>query len=65
MNNSKLVVGCCVLAGAIQCAEGGGHHRPNRHAELSRVIFTSLERVIGDPAAAGTRALLARRMHPK
>jgi len=51
--------------GAIQCAEGGGHYRPNRHAELSRIIFTSLERVIGDPAAAGTRALLARRMHPK
>lgn len=51
--------------GAIQCAEGGGHFRPNRHAELSRVIFRSLERVICDPEAAGTRSLLARRMHPK
>ena len=52
-------------AGAIQCAEGGGHYRPNRHAELSRVIFTSLERVIGDPKAASPGALLARLMHPK
>jgi hypothetical protein len=34
-------------------------------AELSRLIFRSLERVVADPQAAGTRALLARRMHSR
>ena len=28
-----------VASGAIQCVESGGHHRPNRHAELSRLMF--------------------------
>lgn len=28
-----------LATGAIECVEGGGHHRPNRHAELSRMIF--------------------------
>ena len=34
-------------------------------AELSRLIFRSLERVVADPQAAGIRALLARRMHSR
>lgn len=34
-------------------------------AELSRLIFRSLERVVSDPQAAGVRALLARRMHSR
>lgn len=37
-----------INAGAIECVEDGGHHRPNRHAELSRAIFRSLEWVIAD-----------------
>ncbi len=38
---------------------------PPAAAELSRIIFQSLERVVSDPQAAGVRALLARRMNPK
>lgn len=34
-------------------------------AELSRLIFRSLERVASDSQAAGVRALLARRMHSR
>jgi hypothetical protein len=44
-------------------------HLPNHllacAAELSRLIFRSLERVVSDPQAAGIRALLARRMHSR
>ncbi|KAF9610090.1 hypothetical protein IFM89_019930 [Coptis chinensis] len=29
--------------GQIPCFEDGGHHRPNRHAEISRLIFRELE----------------------
>lgn len=47
------------------CAEGGGHHRPNRHAELAREIFRSLELVIADKNADPLNQLVARRMHPK
>ena len=28
-----------LATGAIPCVEGGGHHRPNRHAELARTMF--------------------------
>uniref|UniRef100_A0A803LZL4 CBM20 domain-containing protein n=1 Tax=Chenopodium quinoa TaxID=63459 RepID=A0A803LZL4_CHEQI len=31
--------------GQIPCFEDGGHHRPNRHAEISRLIFRELERI--------------------
>lgn len=27
--------------GAIQCVEGGGHHRPNRHGEISTLSCAS------------------------
>jgi hypothetical protein len=30
-------------SGAIRCAEGGGHHRPCRHAELAKSIFYNVE----------------------
>ena len=36
-----------ISTGAIPCVEGGGHYRPNRHAELARDMFKALERVIG------------------
>lgn len=54
-----------ISTGAIMCAEGGGHHRPNRHAELAREIFRSLELVIADKSADPLDQLVARRMHPK
>lgn len=54
-----------ISTGAIPCVEGGGHFRPNRHAELSKIIFRSLEWVIGDETASKEAALIARRMHTK
>ena len=54
-----------ISTGAIPCVEGGGHFRPNRHAELAKIIFRSLEWVIGDENASKEAALVARRMHTK
>ena len=34
-----------INTGQIPCFEDGGHHRPNRHAEISRHIFRELERI--------------------
>ncbi|GAB4819879.1 hypothetical protein N2152v2_006925 [Parachlorella kessleri] len=65
-----------ISTGAIPCVESGGHQRPNRHAELSRLMFRSLEWVIedaGKPGGSGdsdsnSRAavgLVARRLHTR
>lgn len=35
-----------INTGQIPCFEDGGHHRPRRHAEISRLIFRELERVL-------------------
>lgn len=51
--------------GTLACAESGGHHRPNRHAELARSMFRSLEWVLaegGKDGEAQALALLARRL---
>lgn len=34
-----------INTGQIPCFEDGGHHRPNRHAEISRLIFRELEHI--------------------
>ncbi|KAK9092585.1 hypothetical protein Syun_027496 [Stephania yunnanensis] len=34
-----------INTGQIPCFEGGGHHRPNRHAEISRLIFQKKAKV--------------------
>lgn len=34
-----------INTGQIPCFEDGGHHRPNRHAEISRLIFRGLEQI--------------------
>ena len=34
-----------INTGQIPCFEDGGHHRPNRHAEISRLIFRELENI--------------------
>lgn len=54
-----------ISTGAIPCVEGGGHFRPNRHAELSKIIFRSLEWVIGEDSSSRAAALVARKMHTK
>lgn len=59
-----------VNSGAIPCAEGGGHHRPNHHARTAQAIFRSLEWAIEEDrprgpreaAAPRLRTLLARRL---
>ena len=40
-----------ISTGAIECVEGGGHYRPNKHAELARDIFRALERMLGERGA--------------
>ncbi|KAL4419085.1 hypothetical protein ABPG77_010024, partial [Micractinium sp. CCAP 211/92] len=55
-----------LATGAIECVEGGGHHRPNRHAELSRMIFRSLEWVIGEQGPQSPiTALIGRRLQSR
>ncbi|KAL4852989.1 Phosphoglucan [Chlorella vulgaris] len=55
-----------VATGALPCVEGGGHHRPNRHAELARSIFRSLEWVIGERGPSNPEvALVGRRLQSR
>ena len=54
-----------ISTGAIECVEGGGHYRPNKHAELSRDIFKALERLLEKRDTAQEVRLLARKMHTK
>lgn len=54
-----------INTGAIECKEGGGHYRPNKHAELARSIFKSLERAIGDAEAHPLLHLMARKTQAK
>jgi phosphoglucan,water dikinase len=62
-----------VNSGAVACAEGGGHHRPNHHARTAQAIFRSLEWAIEEDRPRGPaqlqaprlRSLLARRLHAR
>lgn len=54
-----------INTGAIPCVEGGGHFRPNHHAEQAAVIFRSLEWVIGDPNSEREALLVARKLQTK
>ena len=54
-----------ISTGAIECVEGGGHYRPNKHAELSRDIFKALERLLERRDATQEVRLLARKAHTK
>jgi hypothetical protein len=54
-----------ISTGAIECVEGGGHYRPNRHAELARDIFVALERLLASPDASKELRLLSRKTHTK
>jgi phosphoglucan,water dikinase len=40
-----------VATGAIPCAEGGGHFRPNHHARAAQAVFRSLEWALEEDAA--------------
>lgn len=51
-----------ITTGAIACVEDGGHHRPNKHAELAKIMFRSLEWVAGDSRKMDIERWIARRM---
>ncbi|KAK9146046.1 hypothetical protein Sjap_005949 [Stephania japonica] len=53
-----------INTGQIPCFEDGGHHRPNRHAEISRLIFRELERITSRKDVLPQEALVIRKIHP-
>ncbi|XP_074574253.1 phosphoglucan, water dikinase, chloroplastic [Curcuma longa] len=53
-----------INTGQIPCFEDGGHHRPNRHAEISRLIFRELERINYMENAPAQDVLVIRKIHP-
>ena len=54
-----------ISTGAIECVEGGGHYRPNKHAELARDMFRVLERLLEKRDTPQETRLLARKTHAK
>ncbi|KAL0365837.1 UNVERIFIED_CONTAM: Phosphoglucan, water dikinase, chloroplastic [Sesamum radiatum] len=53
-----------INTGQIPCFEDGGHHRPNRHAEISRLIFRELERISSRKETSLQEILVIRKIHP-
>lgn len=53
-----------INTGQIPCFEDGGHHRPNRHAEISRLIFRELELISSRKDASPQEVLVIRKIHP-
>ncbi|KDO57834.1 hypothetical protein CISIN_1g015140mg [Citrus sinensis] len=53
-----------INTGKIPCFEDGGHHRPNRHAEISRLIFRELEQISCRKDASPQEVLVIRKIHP-
>ncbi|GMP55368.1 hypothetical protein CsSME_00020210 [Camellia sinensis var. sinensis] len=42
----------------------GGHHRPSRHAEISRLIFRELERISSRKDSSPEEVVVIRKIHP-
>ncbi|WOL14413.1 phosphoglucan, water dikinase, chloroplastic [Canna indica] len=53
-----------INTGQIPCFEDGGHRRPNRHAEISRLIFRELERIHYMKNSSSQDVLVIRKIHP-
>ncbi|KAJ6680380.1 PHOSPHOGLUCAN WATER DIKINASE CHLOROPLASTIC [Salix purpurea] len=53
-----------INTGQVPCFEDGGHHRPNRHAEISRLIFQELEQVSSRGDTSPQEVLVIRKIHP-
>ncbi|RHN82825.1 putative phosphoglucan, water dikinase [Medicago truncatula] len=53
-----------INTGQIPCFEDGGHHRPNRHAEISRLIFRKLEQHTSRKDISPQEVLVIRKIHP-
>eukprot|EP00850_Spirogloea_muscicola_P003513 SM000014S00301 [mRNA] locus=s14:501177:507786:- [translate_table: standard] len=54
-----------INTGQIQCVEDGGHHRPNRHAELARTIFRQLEKKMAAKSTPPQEVMVMRQIHPR
>ncbi|KAK9088030.1 hypothetical protein Syun_030424 [Stephania yunnanensis] len=64
LKHVPLLLGQWINTGQIPCFEDGGHHRPNRHAEISRLIFRELERITSWKDVLPQEALVIRKIHP-
>ncbi|KAG5252100.1 phosphoglucan, water dikinase [Salix suchowensis] len=53
-----------INTGQVPCFEDGGHHRPNRHAEISRLIFRELERISSRKDTSPQEVVVIRKIHP-
>ncbi|KAJ1269216.1 hypothetical protein BS78_07G193500 [Paspalum vaginatum] len=53
-----------IYTGQIPCFEDGGHHRPNKHAEISRQIFREIERIYYRENTSAQDLLVIRKIHP-
>ncbi|KAH7682974.1 phosphoglucan water dikinase protein [Dioscorea alata] len=53
-----------INTGQIPCFEDGGHRRPNRPAEISRLIFRELERITDRKNKWPLAVLVSRKIHP-
>ncbi|KAJ6814220.1 phosphoglucan, water dikinase, chloroplastic-like [Iris pallida] len=53
-----------INTGQIPCFEDGGHHRPNRHAEISRLIFREIEMITYGKNTSSQDVLVIRKIHP-
>lgn len=53
-----------INTGQIPCLEDGGHHRPNRHAEISRLIFREVEKLLSRKDTTLQEILVIRKMQP-
>ncbi|XP_038989785.1 phosphoglucan, water dikinase, chloroplastic isoform X2 [Phoenix dactylifera] len=53
-----------INTGQIPCFEDGGHRRPNRHAEISRLIFRELEWIYYGKNTSPQDLLVIRKIHP-
>lgn len=53
-----------INTGQIPCFEDGGHYRPNKHAEISRLIFRELERISSRKDTSPQEMLVIRKIHP-
>ncbi|KAJ8755383.1 hypothetical protein K2173_019181 [Erythroxylum novogranatense] len=68
-NRLEALIYCAIYlkwinTGQIPCFEDGGHHRPNRHAEISRLIFRELERLSCMRDTSPQEILVSRKIHP-
>lgn len=53
-----------INTGAIACYEDGQHYRPNKHAEISRLIFRELEKINAETSTSYKEKLVIRKIHP-